>query len=205
MGFRPRTTEFYLPILMGLSTGLRRGEILGVRWSDINICDRTLTVNQSLEQTRGGGLRFKSPKSKRGRRRISIPVLLVDALEPHRHEQNKQKAKFGPDYQDHGLVVCLADGAPWPSDSFSGSYVYFAGKIGAGGVRFHDLRHTHASQLLRQGTPVKTVSQRLGHSTAAITLNVYGHVLSGDDERATDEFDRILKLEFDKRPNQKAN
>lgn len=198
-------TEFYLPILMGLCTGLRRGEILGVRWSDISIYDRTLTVNQSLEQTRSGGLRFKSPKSKRGRRKISIPGLLVDALEPHRHEQANRKAMFGSDYKDHGLVVCLADGSPWPPDSFSGSYVYFAGKIGAGGVRFHDLRHTHASQLLRQGTPVKTVSQRLGHSTAAITLNVYAHVLSGDDERATDAFDRALKVEFEKLPNQKAN
>src|SRR6202035_2901507 len=94
---------------------------------------------------------------------------------------------FGPDYRtDLNLVIALPDGSPWKPDSFSATYARFAEDIGMKGIRFHDLRHSHASQMLRQGVPIKTVQERLGHANASITLNTYAHVLGGDDQRAVD-------------------
>jgi integrase len=81
-------------------------------------------------------------------------------------------------------VIPLADGTPWPPDRFTDAYVAFPRCSGAQGIRFHDLRHTHASELLRRGTPLKTVSQRLGHANATVTLNIYAHVMDGDDKQA---------------------
>jgi integrase len=145
----------YIPILTGLCTGLRRGELLAIRWTDLDLDNARLTINQSLSQTREGGWFFKSPKNKSSRRTITLPAALL-----------------------------LPDGTPWPPDRFTDAYVAFARRVGAQGIRFHDLRHTHASELLSAGTPVKTVSKRLGHANATVTMNIYAHLMSGDDERA---------------------
>jgi integrase len=173
-----------IPILTGLCTGLRRGELLAIRWTDLDLDNERLTINQSLSQTREGGWFFKSPKNKSSRRTITLPAALVAALREHRDRQQRNKDLFGPDYPKHDLVIPLPAGAPWPPDRFTDAYVAFARRVGAAGIRFHDLRHTHASELLSAGTPVKTVSKRLGHANATVTMNIYAHLLSGDDERA---------------------
>lgn len=178
------STEMHLPILMALCTGMRRGEILGLRWRDLDLDSCRLTVHQALEQTRASGVHFKTPKTARSRRTITIPKILVDVLAQHRKQTDERRRLFGADYLDADLVIALPDGSPWPPDRFTDAYVAFTRKIGARGIRFHDLRHTHASQLLREGIPVKTVAQRLGHANPSVTLNVYAHVMTGDDERA---------------------
>jgi integrase len=179
-------------------TGLRRCEILAQRWQDIDFETENLLVSQSLEQTREGGLKFKIPKGKK-RRRITMPPLLIEALKIHRQEQDGNRQLFGCEYKaDLDLLIALPDGSPWKPDSFTASYARFAAKIGLKGVRFHDLRHSHAFQMLRQRIPIKTVQHRLGHTTASTTLNLYAHMLPGDDEEAVQVIEKRLRAAIKK-------
>ena len=186
-------TQFYIPVLYGLCTGLRRGEILAQRWSDIDFSASTLFVAQSLEETKEGGLRFKIPKGRK-RRSMAIPALLMEALVKHRVEQEKQRLQLGEHYHhDLDLIIGRIDGSPVTPSTFSSAYAQFSESIGLKGLRFHDLRHSHASQLLRQGTSVKAVQERMGHANASITLNTYAHVMSGDDQKAVDILESRLR------------
>ena len=143
-------TRFYIPVVYGLCTGLRRGEILAQRWQDIDFETQSLLVSQSLEQTRKGGLKFKIPKNRK-RRRITMPPLLIEALRAHREEQDKNRQLFGRDYKtDFDLIIALPDGSPWKPDSFTAAYARYAAKIGLKGIRFHGLRHSHASCMLKE-------------------------------------------------------
>jgi len=129
--------------------GLRRGEILGLRWSDIDLATGTITVVQSLEQTKEG-VRLKSPKTHRGRRSIVLPAITVEALRSHRAKQAKERLALGPAYHDHDLVCPRPGGAPWPPDMFSTAFAVVVRRSRMHPFRFHDLRHSHASQLLKQ-------------------------------------------------------
>jgi integrase len=197
-------TDLYIPILYALSTGLRRGEVLAQRWQDVDFERGRVFVAQSLEETKAG-LRFKIPKGKK-RRALTISSLFSEALRTHRAEQFERRKQFGSDYRaDLDLVIALPDGSPWPPDRFTDAYVAFARKVGLKGIRFHDLRHSNASQLLRQGVPVRVVSARLGHSNASVTLNTYAHVLSGDDERAAEVMEKRLRTAIAKRDSARTN
>lgn len=196
-------TVLYLPILMGLCTGMRRGEILGLRWSDIDFENSRLTVNQALGQTRAGGLKFKPTKNKKSHRTIALPDCLIAALLEHRANQDKIRKLFGPDYPKFDLVMPLADGTRWAPDDFTDAYIAFSRRISTRDTRFHDLRHTHASELLRRGVPLRTVSQRLGHANPTVTLNIYAHVMSGDDERAADTVEEMIKKQLEKKGGKK--
>lgn len=173
--------KLYVPTLLGLTTGMRRGEICALRWSDINFEGRVLRVARSLQQTRAG-LEFKEPKSARGRRNIQLAQVTIDALKAQREAH---------DTGDSGLVVCRPDGTPYPPDQLSAEFHTFARRNDFA-IRFHDTRHTHASLLLRDGVPVNTVSQRLGHAEPATTLNVYSHVLPGMQEEAAARVDAMM-------------
>ncbi len=186
-------TNLHLPTLLAVTTGMRRGEILGVRWQDLDFDAGTLSVRQSLEQT-NRGIAFKQPKTQKGRRVVALPQITVEALRRHRVEQAKQKLLLGPGYQDRDLVCARADGLPWPPDSLTSSFSALVRKVGLLRVRFHDLRHTHATQLLRQGIHPKVVSERLGHSTVGITLDVYSHVLPSMQEEAARRIDASLRM-----------
>jgi integrase len=121
-------TELYVPIMYALSTGLRRGEVLGQRWQDVDFGTGRLFVAQSLEQTKMGGLKFKIPKGKK-RRALTISPLLVEALKEHRDEQSRNRKLFAAEYRsDLDLVVALPDGSPWPPDRFTDAYVALPGK-----------------------------------------------------------------------------
>src|SRR5579884_1208093 len=104
-------TRLYMPILLALYTGLRRGEILALRWQDTDLDSGYLTVCRALEYTKERGLVFKEPKSRRGRRRISLPQTLVAALTEHKAKQDGYRQKFGPGYHENDLVVCVEDGS----------------------------------------------------------------------------------------------
>lgn len=118
----------------------------------------------------------------------------------------RSRKLFGSDYSvDLDLVVALPDGSPWEPDRFTDAYVAFSKKVGLKGIRFHDLRHSNASQLRRQGVPVKVVSARLGHSNATVTLNTYAHVLAGDDQRAADVMEKHLRQAIAKRELTRTN
>jgi len=181
----------WMPVLLAVTTGMRRGEILAVRWSDVDLKARTLAVNQAVEQTRAV-LSIKAPKTPKSRRLIHLPPLTVEALVRHRAAQAEQRLRLGAAWQDEDLVVAGPDGRVVIPDHLT---KFFGRRVRALGMRlrFHDLRHTHATQLLRQGVHPKIVSERLGHSTVAITLDTYSHVLPGMGEDAARLIDASLR------------
>jgi len=178
-----------------VACGLRRGDILGLRWKDVDIQAGSLTVNQAAEELRGqGGVTFKSPKSAKSRRTITLPSFVVQALTRHRGEQAEIRLLLGPAYRaEYDLVVCHEDGTPRSPNGLSHLFAKLLERKGLPHVRFHDLRHSHASQLLKQGVNVKVVSERLGHADIQTTLRVYAHVLPGLQEEAARTYDAALR------------
>jgi integrase len=177
---RLRGKPLYMIAVLGLATGMRRGEMLALRWSDIQ--DGKIRVERSLEQSKLGGLRFKMPKTKAGKRSISIPPSIVAELRRHRLNQQERWLALGPGrISDATLVFTTWDGKPQKPDTVSKDWC-----LNVGVVTLHALRHTHASQLIAAGMDVISVSRRLGHAKASITLNTYGHLFANTDDRASD-------------------
>jgi integrase len=188
-----KKSTLQMPVFIDVLTGLRRGELLALKWDDVALEAGEISVRQSLEQTRTG-LIFKQPKTTRSRRTIALPQLAIDALRQHKAAQAAQRLKLGPAYQDHGLVFPKQDGRPWEPDRFSSAFAATVRRSSNKHIRFHDLRHTHATHLLRQGVNPKVVSERLGHSTVAFTLDVYSHVLPGMQDEAARRIDSALRV-----------
>lgn len=189
-------TRLYVPVLIAVTTGLRRGELLALRWSDIDLDKGQLIVARSLEQTKDG-LRFKTPKTDKSRRRIALAEVTLRTLRKHKAAQAAEKLRLGPLWEDNDLVITNPQGAPWLPDTFSGSFAGHIRRHDVKPLRLHDLRHTHATQLLRQGVHPKIVSERLGHSNISITLDTYSHVLPGMQEEAIAALDATLTAAFE--------
>lgn len=193
-----RGTRLYLPILLAVAMGMRRGEILALDWPAVDFSRGFLEVRRSVEETKEGGLKFKAPKSKHGRRQLSIPTLVVEALRAQQIEQNRRKALLGSDYEENGLACCQDDGRIWHPSAFTSAYRDLLRRRSIQPIRFHALRHSHVSQLLRSGVNPKVISERLGHSRVAFTLDVYSHLLPGMQEEAAAKTDAALRAALDK-------
>lgn len=176
----------YLPVLVGVTTGMRRGEILGLRWSDIDLKAARLTVNQSLERL-GGKTAFKPPKTAGSRRTITLPALTVEALSAHRAEQ----ARIGA-----GELVFSHGGTPWDPDSLTKAFDRLIQAAGVRRITFHGLRHTHISHQLMDGVHVKVVSERAGHANVSITLTVYAAFVPTLQDQAAEGVDAWLRKEI---------
>jgi integrase len=180
--------------LLALFCGLRRAEILALKWGNIDLDRSVLRVRHSLEETRAGGVRFKEPKSKAGRRDVTLPDVVVGVLRRHRIEQLELRAKLGLGRpSDDDLVFWQLNGQPIGPRHFSANvWPAAARKIGMPEITFHSLRHTHASQLIAAGVDVVTISKRLGHSSPNITLGTYAHLFATSDERAAKAINEAL-------------
>jgi integrase len=165
---------------LALASGMRRGEILALRWIDVDLDGGTLRVERSLEQTRAG-LRFKSPKTRHGRRSISIPPVAVAELRAYRLAQQEQRLALGLGKAE--LVFPTIDGQPRKPNALTNEWIIATSAIGRR-LSLHALRHTHASSLIAAGIDILTISRRLGHAKPAVTLNVYGHLYASTDDRA---------------------
>jgi integrase len=150
-------------VLVAVTTGMRRGELLGLRWSDIDLKAARLTVNQSLERLQGKTT-FKSPKTQGSRRTITLPALTVEALKEHRSAQGRIGA---------GELVFSHGGIPWDPNSLTKAFDRLIEATGVRKITLHGLRHTHISHQLMDGVHVKVVSERAGHANVSITLSVY--------------------------------
>jgi integrase len=168
-------TTTYWPVLIALATGMRRGEILALRWGNVDLDRGIVSVVESLEQTRARGLRFKSPKSGKGRS-ITLPRFAMEELRRRKREQAEALLALGVRQDGRTLVCATQDGSPRSPESFTTRYMEYVAKAGVPKVRFHDLRHSHATQLLTQGVHPKVVQERLGHSSISMTLDIYSHV-----------------------------
>lgn len=184
--------RLYLPIVLACATGMRRGEAFGLRWSDYDERSGELYIQRSLEVTTEFGLRFKTTKTEKSRRRVPLPAFAIVALAEHRDLQQRERSDFGADYQDQGLILAQPDGAPVHPDRFSKWFLNFRKSRAVPPIRFQDLRHTHATQLLVANVHPKVVSERLGHSNVNLTLNTYSHVIPTLQREASDIIGEIL-------------
>ena len=182
-----------LPMFLELSaaTGARRGEVLALRWSDIDGCD--VVISRSLTQTRQT-LEFKCTKTDRPRH-VNLPQSVVISLEAHRKRQDQFRRQFGPDYRaDLDLIFANPDGTPLKPDSVSASVSLLCRRLGLPkGVSLHTLRHSHGSVLLADGVDLATVSERLGHSSVRVTADIYSHALRGRDQEAAQRWDKFMR------------
>ncbi|MCM3145080.1 site-specific integrase [Brevibacillus sp. MER 51] len=183
--------SYYIVYLLALYTGLRRGEILSLRWRDCDLDQGKISVCQTLYYS-NQQFHFLEPKTSRSNRLVSIPDTVVEILKAHRLEQEKHKRDMECIYEDYDLIVANEIGKPINPRSLTGHFRRTIQKARVPKIRFHDQRHTHATILLKLGEHVKIVSERLGHSNAAMTMNVYSHVTSDMQKEAAKKFDMAL-------------
>lgn len=183
--------KHYLLLYLDLCTGLRRGEILGLKWGDIDFETGLLTVKRQLTRI-DGELQFSSLKTQNSSRSIKIPDSALGLLKQYQIAQEGQKEQMDNMWEDNDLVFCNEKGGPLDP---SGIYHYFKRlfkRANAEGNRFHDIRHTFATIALQTGVDVKTIQESLGHYSAAFTLQVYGHVTKEMQKTAADKIDTFL-------------
>src|SRR5262245_30907054 len=173
----------YAPAVTALFTGVRRGELLALRWDDVDLERKTMRVHASLEETKAG-LRFKGTKTKSGERELTLPDIVISTLRDHRKAQLELRMKLGLGKMPaNALVFSTPEGEPLQPNSFSFAWKDVAIELNLD-VSFHALRHTHASQLIDAGIDVVTIAHRLGHASPTITLSVYAHLFHRDDSKA---------------------
>jgi integrase len=168
---------------VALASGLRRGELLALRWQDVDLDGGTLRVEQALEETKRGRV-FKAPKTRHGRRMVTLPVSTVALLREHWKAQQEERLALGLGRAEpSSLVFADWDGAPRSPRTLTQQWRKEMKKAGLKAT-FHSLRHTHASTLIAAGLDVLSISRRLGHGSPVITLGVYGHLFKSDDRAA---------------------
>lgn len=185
-------TRVYWPALIGLATGMRRGEILALRWRNVDLDNGSLRVIESLEQTKAG-LRFKAPKSEKARA-ITLPGFAIDELHKLKRDQAEELLKLGVRQSGNTLLCARADGEPMQPRSLTHEFTRLVARITeVPRIRFHDLRHSHATHLLLAGVHPKVAQERLGHSTISVTLDLYSHVTASLQEDAAARIDSAFR------------
>ncbi len=172
-----KPSRMYLPVLLALGTGMRRGELLALRWADVDFAHERVTVRRGLQKGKDGPKYRRGGKGGKGRV-VALPATLLPLLTAHREEQARLRAAAGEHWKDGDLIFCGATGEPWNLDGFHSSWrrARVRAKL-PDDVHFHCLRHTYATELLLAGVHPKIVSEALGHSTVRMTLDRYSHAI----------------------------
>ena len=188
-----RPTRMFIPVLLAVMCGMRRGEILALRWKNVELGDnrRSIAIVESAEQTKEG-VRYKEPKSGKART-IALSSTVLAELKAHRARQAEEQLRLGLRPEPDSFVVAQVDGSPIQPRSLTHEWIRLIGKTALPRIRFHDLRHTHASQMLAAGVHPKIASERLGHSTIGITLDLYSHVMPGMQADAAEQVDAAIR------------
>lgn len=191
--------RLYPAILLEVNTGLRRGELLAIRWDDVDLQKGLLKVKRNLVRTylpesngTKTGLLFQEPKTEKSKREVPIPKSVVDELARHKARQAEERLLLGQEYQDRGLIFCQERGKPYDPGFFTKSFRRMLKRAGLPQGRFHDLRHATATLLLQQ-TDIKTVSAILGHSRTSITADIYLHTDLGQKREAINKLNAALQ------------
>jgi integrase len=184
--------SYYYPVIYtAVSSGLRQAELLGLRWRDIDIASRSISVNQVLYKRRGV-YQFNKPKTEHSRRRVSMTSKLAEFLGEYRLERERLYHQLGKVTTLDDLVFASVEGNPIDPSFLSHTFGKIVKRAKLENVRFHDLRHTFASLMLLRGAPPKVISEALGHSSVAFTMDVYSHILPGMQSDAMALLDEVL-------------
>lgn len=180
-------------LVVAVTTGLRQGELFALRWRDVDLVRRQLTVRRTLLRSPKGGWLLAEPKTRGSVRQVALSLLAVQAIEQQRRRQRQDRESAGARWQDHDFVFANTIGQPLsPQNVLQRDFYPLLERLSLPRVRFHDLRHTAATLLLSAGTHPKIVSDMLGHTEVGITLNLYSHVVPGLHEQAAATFDELL-------------
>ncbi len=167
-------------ITVALATGMRRGELLGLRWQDVNFDTRRLQVQRTISRQRKRGIVESEPKTSRGRRNIILPPFAIDVLKQHRTRQLEARLKAGPAWEESNFVFCNGHGGFLEPSQLHMMFRSLLEDAGLPQIRFHDLRHSAATIMLSMGVHPKVVQELLGHSSISMTLDVLCRHLPGD-------------------------
>lgn len=187
-----RSTMYFPLIHLATFTGMRRSELLGLRWKDVDLNKGTVSIAQVLHCLPGGRIVFDQPKTAKSRRLVTLSPAPALALRAYQETVEADLALLGTTLAGDRLVFCQVDGSPLLPNTVTHAFAKTVQRAGLAGITFHSLRHTHASILLQQGVSSKTVAERLGHSTVVITLDTYSHVTPGVKEDAANRFEEAL-------------
>jgi integrase len=177
---------------VAVSTGLREGEILGLKWSDLDWKTKHLQIKRQVQRLKGEGLVLVEPKSSAGKRMVVLSSATMAVLQKHLNYQQDEKLIAKNNWQENDLIFPSTLGTPLDPSRMNKDFKNTLKKAGLPDIRFHDLRHTAATLMLQQGTHPKIVQERLGHSDISLTLNTYSHVLPSMQEEAAEKMDEIL-------------
>jgi integrase len=192
-----RPTRMLVPTLLAVLCGMRRGEIAALRWKNVDLTTGQIAILESAEQV-GSKVRYKTPKSGKGRT-LALSASLVEELRAHRLRQAEELLRVGIILSDDTFVVAQADGTPLQPDTLTQDWFRKLAGTSLPRIRFHDLRHAHATHMLANGVHPKVASERLGHSKIGITLDLYSHVLPGMEADAAERVDVALQAAINRR------
>ncbi|GBQ03278.1 hypothetical protein SSP531S_47480 [Streptomyces spongiicola] len=161
---------------LALRTGLRKGELLGLHWEDLDLATGTASIRRSLQRIRTGGLTHLPTKTRASERRIALPTECIHSLKKHKQRQGKERAIEGSAWHDGGLVFTTPTGGPLDPANLTRRCRSFLNRAGLRPIRFHDLRHSTATLLLEQGIDLVVIKELLGHAHIGVTAGVYAHV-----------------------------
>ncbi len=184
-----RGRAMYPRAITALFTGIRRGELLALRWRHLDLDSKNpeLRVREAIEETKARGIRFKAPKTKNSIRDVTLPDIVVDALRGLRRQQLELRIALGlGKLPDDALIFPRLDGTAQSPRAFSKDWSDVAENIGFPQITFHAFRHTHASHLIDAGIDVVKISRRLGHASPTVTLKIYAHLFHRRDDKSTD-------------------
>jgi integrase len=181
-------TLFYLALI----TGMREGELLGLKWSDLDWDRGILTIQRQLARISGQGRVFTQPKTKAGRRQIKLGQATLERLADHKEEQYLIKKIQDDRWVENDLIFPNTLGKPMACENMYVEFKKFLKANGMPDIRFHDLRHTSISFLLDMGMPINTVQQRAGHSKASVTTDTYGHSMAHSQDEAAELIDELI-------------
>jgi integrase len=187
-----KRTPYYVLFYQALFTGMRRSELLALRWCDVDLLLCQAHVTRTLPHLRTGEIVFRAPKTAKGRRLVSLSPSAARLLQEHKEKQAATRASLGILLKDDDLIFSGLVGKPLLPDTVTHAWVKLARRAGLKGLRLHDARHTHASLMLKQGVHPKIVQERLGHASIQITLDTYSHVAPGLQEAAAAGFDKMV-------------
>lgn len=189
-------TDMELPLMIDINLGLRRGELLGLKWKHIDFEKSCVSIEDNMVEVKrevsSDRLLTKAPKSQSGQRVISISATLNEYLKKAHKEYLLKKLKMGKDFFDGDYVVCQENGKPYKPNSFTGKFNDFLKKNNLKHIRLHDLRHTNATLMLTQGISPKVAQIRLGHSDYSTTMNIYSHVLKSVETEAAEKIESVI-------------